>query len=209
MSTRGHGAASGEASIDRLLAIEKLSIQTRQNYALRVRAYLRRTGKTPDKLVAQVRRSPKRFEEDFVRFLGEVSKKSATSTTAIWRDSLKRFLEINRVKGVDWEYVNQFVPKVTKSGQDRAPSLEEVRKVAIVADLRTKCLVLLLASSGMRVGSVDYLRWKDLTELEWEGKKLAKVVVYAGEPEQYPSFVTPECYEYLSEYRRFRENLGE
>ena len=198
-----------EDSIRKLMDIGKLAPQTKANYILRIRAYLRRVKMNPDQFIREVKRRPKWFEEDFIKFIGEVKKSSATSTVAFWRDSLKRFLEINRVKGVDWEYINQFLPKVVKSGQDRAPTIEELRKVVSVADLRTKCLILFLSSSGARIGSIDYLRWRDLTEVESDAGKLAKVVIYRGEPEEYTSYATPECYEHLLSYRGMRENVGE
>ena len=164
---------------------------------------------TPDEFLQEIRRRPKKFEEEFIRFVGEVSKESATSTVAFWRDSLRRFVEINRVGGIDWAYVNQFLPRVKKSGQDRAPTLEEIRRLVSVADLRTKCLILFLVSSGARIGSVEYLRWRDLQEVELQGRKMARITVYAGEPEEYYSFVSPECWEYLSRYRERRESIGE
>ena len=202
----------GEESFHRLLAAGKLAAQTKQNYVGRVRAYIRLTGRaglTPDEFLQEIRRRPKRFEEEFIRFIGEASKRSATSTVAFWRDSLRRFVEINRVGGIDWDYVNQFLPKVKKSGQDRAPTLEEIRRIVSVADLRTKCLILFLVSSGARIGSIDYLRWKDFQEVELEGRKMARVTIYAGEPEEYYSFVSPECWEYLLRYRERREGVGE
>ncbi|MDG6921073.1 MAG: site-specific integrase [Nitrososphaerota archaeon] len=200
---------SEEPSITTLRASGKLAIQTKENYILRIRAYLRRVGMSPDQFIQTVSRDPKAFETDFVKFIAEVSGTSASSTTAFWRDSLRRFLEINRVKGVDWDYVNQFIPKVRKSGQDRAPTLEEIRKVVAVADLRTKCLILFLASSGARIGSMEYLHWRDIQEVEFEGWKLAKVTIYRGEPEEYDTFASPECYEYLLKYREIREKVGE
>ncbi|MDG6920622.1 MAG: site-specific integrase [Nitrososphaerota archaeon] len=200
---------SEESSVATLRASGKLAHQTKENYILRIRAYLRRVGMSPDQFIQTVSRDPKAFEEDFVKFIAVVSGTSASSTTAFWRDSLRRFLEINRVKGVDWDYVNQFIPKVRKSGQDRAPTLEEIRKVVAVADLRTKCLILFLTSSGARIGSIEYLRWRDIQEVEFEGWKLAKVTIYRGEPEEYDTFVSPECYEYLLKYREVREKVGE
>ncbi|MDG6987840.1 MAG: site-specific integrase [Nitrososphaerota archaeon] len=198
-----------ESSVATLRASGKLAHQTKENYILRIRAYLRRVGMSPDQFIQTVSTDPKAFEEDFVRFIAEVSRGSASSTTAFWRDSLRRFLEINRVKGVDWDYVNQFIPKVRKSGQDRAPTLEEIRKVVAVADLRTKCLILFLTSSGARIGSTEYLRWRDIQEVEFEGWKLANVTIYRGEPEEYDSFASPECYDYLLKYREIREKVGE
>ena len=202
----------GEETFQRLLAAGKLAAQTKQNYVGRVRAYIRLTGRagmTPDEFLQEIRRWPKRFEEELIRFIGLVSKESATSTVAFWRDSLRRFVEINRVGGIDWDYVNQFLPRVKKSGQDRAPTLEEIRRLVSVADLRTKCLILFLLSSGARIGSIEYLRWKDFQEVELQGRKMARVTIYAGEPEEYYSFVSPECWEYLSRYREMRESVGE
>lgn len=198
-----------ESSILRLQAAAKLSPQTRENYVLRVRAFLRRVDMSADEFVKKVESDPKWFEEEYIVFVGEVSKSSATSTTAFWRDSLKKFLEINRIKGVDWEYLNQFLPRVRKSGLDRAPTAEEVRKLVSIAPLRTRCLILFLCSSGARIGSVEYLHWRDFEEVVANGRKMARAVIYRGEPEEYVSFVSPECWENLLRYRGVREELGE
>jgi len=198
-----------EKSIERLRASGKLAQQTKRNYEFRVMAYLRGVGKSPDEFVTNVERHPKKFEEDFIKFLQETSKKSAPSTTAFFRDSLKRFLELNRVNNVDWNYINQFLPKQKKSGQDRAPTTEEIQKIVEMADLRMRCLVLFLCSSGARIGTVEYLRWKDIEAIEAENQKFAKVTGYRGEPEEYTTFITPECQRHLLQYKELRESLGE
>lgn len=204
-------AAEDDQSMKNLMASARLAPDTKKNYRFKVREYLRATGSTGDQLVDSVRRSPKVFEKRFAEFLQEVGKKSSPSTVVGFRDSVKRFLEINRVgsKSVDWNYVSEFVPKHKRFGEDRAPTLDEVRKIVQMADLRTKCLILFLCSSGARIGSVAWLKWRDVEEVEWEGRKFAKVTVYRGEPEQYTTFVTPECYSHLGDYRRLRESLGE
>jgi integrase len=196
-------------SVDRLLASAKLAEATKKGYLMRLNQYLKTTKQSPDEFVAAVRAHPKKFEEGFVVFLQGVARKSSSSTTMSFRDSVKRFLEINRVAGVNWAYVNEFVPSAKRTGQDRAPTQEEIRRILDVADLRTKCLVLFLCSSGARVGAVPYLRWRDVEEVKAEGRKFAKVVIYRGEPEAYITFVTPECYRLWSGYREMRENLGE
>ena len=37
----------------------------------------------------------------------------------------------------------------------------------------------------------------------------AKLTVYKGEREEYTTFVTPECYHSLEQYKRSRESIGE
>ena len=62
-----------------------------------------------------------------------------------------------------------------------------------------------MSSSGIRLGAWDYLHWKDIDPIKRDGKIVAaKIIVYAGDNEQYVSFVTPEAYfqlEYWMEYR--------
>jgi len=196
-------------SVARLMASAKLAEMTKRNYLMRVNQYVKAIGTTPDDLVREARAHPRKFEEELIGFVQKASKESSPSTTAAFRDSLKRFLEINRVEKINWGYINEFVPNAKKVGQDRAPTLEEIRKIIDVADLRTKCLILYLCSSGARIGSVEWLRWRDIEEVEHNGQKFARVTIYRGDPEEYVSFVTPECYRLLLEYRERRGNIGE
>ena len=54
-----------------------------------------------------------------------------------------------------------------------------------------------MASSGIRLGAWDYLRWKDIRPIERQGKVIAaKIIVYAGDDEEYFSFITVEIYHY-------------
>jgi hypothetical protein len=52
-----------------------------------------------------------------------------------------------------------------------------------------------MASSGIGLGAWDYLRWKDIQPIERQGKvAAAKIIVYAGDDEEYFSFLTSEAY---------------
>lgn len=68
-----------------------------------------------------------------------------------------------------------------------------------------------MASSGIRIGAWDYLRWKHVTPIYDEMKELmaAKIIVYAGEPEEYYSFMTTEAYQTLKDWMNFRNSYGE
>ena len=197
------------ASVERLMASAKLSEVTKRNYMMRVNQYLKEAKMNPDELVRWAKSKPRKFEESFIAFIQQVPKRSSPSTTMSFRDSVKRFLEINRVTGINWQYVNEFVPSAKKAGQDRAPTPEEIRRIIDVADLRTKCLVLFLCSSGARIGSVPYLKWRDVEDIDVDGRKLTRVTIYKGEPEEYTTFITPECTSHWQEYRHWRESIGE
>lgn len=191
------------------MAVAKLAESTKKNYLMRVNQYVKEVKMGPDEFVRSVKARPKKFEESFIEFLQATAKRSSPSTTMAYRDSLKRFLEINRVRGIDWDYVGDFVPSAKKAGQDRAPTLEEIQRIVDVSDLRMRCLVLFLCSTGARIGSIPYLKWSDVEGVEVEEKKFAKVTIYRNEPEAYITFMTPESYGLLLEYRKLREGIGE
>ena len=124
-------------SVQRLLGSARLSDATKKGYLGRLELYLREAEMSPDELVEAARSHPREFEERFIRFVQETGRRSSTSTTTAFRDSVKKFLEINRVEEVKWGYVNEFVPGAKKAGQDRSPTLEEVRRIVDVADVRS------------------------------------------------------------------------
>lgn len=208
--TTGRVRGPEPESMRTFLAVKKLSDLTKYNYRFRIEQYLRWTGRDADALVREAAADPKAFERQFIAFLGEAGSGLKPTTVAFIRDSLKKFLEINRVGGIDWMYVSEFVPQRKRFGDDRAPTVEEIRRLLGIADLRMKCLILFLASSGARIGSIRYLRWQDVSPVEGGGGlEFARVVIYRGEPEQYATFVTPEAYAHLLEYQRLRAGLGE
>jgi hypothetical protein len=61
----------------------------------------------------------------------------------------------------------------------------------------------------MRLEAWNYLRWSHIKPIERDGKILAaKMTVYAGEPEEYFTFITPEAYRVLASWMKFRNESG-
>ncbi|HEY1247603.1 MAG TPA: hypothetical protein VGE97_01325 [Nitrososphaera sp.] len=68
----------------------------------------------------------------------------------------------------------------------------------------------MMASSGIRVGAWDYLKWEHITPIERDGKLVAaKVVVYAGSEDAYFTYITPEAYREVAAWMKYRANCGE
>lgn len=111
---------------------------------------------------------------------------------------------------ISWKKISRGLPKVRKYADDRAPTLEEIRKLVEYPDRRIKAIVYTMASSGIRLGAWDYLKWKHLVPLEKNGRIVAgRIMVYAGEDEQYFSFITPEAYRELQKWKDYRIQSGE
>jgi hypothetical protein len=62
----------------------------------------------------------------------------------------------------------------------------------------------------MRIGTWTYLKWKHIIPIKIDDILVAaKIVVYAGETEQYYSIITTEDYKALKEWMDFRSSYGE
>jgi hypothetical protein len=94
-----------------------------------------------------------------------------------------------------WKKITRGLPKIRRHADDRAPTIEEIQKICEYPDRRIKAIVYTMATSGIRLGAWDYLRWKHIKPILKNGNIVAaKIIVYAGDDEQYFSFITPEAY---------------
>ena len=99
----------------------------------------------------------------------------------------------------------------SRYSNDRPPTVEEIRKLLLFPDRRIKPIVLVMISSGMRVGSWAYLKWGHIRPIE-ENKviKAAKITIFNTKTKRfYNSLLTPEAYEAVKEWMEFRKSFGE
>jgi integrase len=136
---------------------------------------------------------------------GEISK----STIPNYFKATKLFCDMNDIV-LNWKKISKGIPSSKKAANDRAPTLEEIQKLIEYPDRRIKAIIYVMVSSGIRIGAWDYLKWKHVKPyFEKDELIAAKLQVYAGETEEYYSFITPEAYRALSDWMRFRESYGE
>ena len=94
-----------------------------------------------------------------------------------------------------------------KRVKDRSYTTEEIHKLLEFCDERTRCLVLLLASTGMRIGAVPFLRVGNVEKIV--GGEIYKITVYEKSNEEYYTFCTPECAMAIDSYLEYRKRYGE
>jgi hypothetical protein len=125
--------------------------------------------------------------------------------------SIKLFCEMADVL-IQWKKLTRGLPKGKKYADDRLPTTEETRKLLQYPDRRIKAIIYTMASSGIRLGAWDYLRWGDILPIERNGQIIAaRVRVYAGEDEEYLTFITGDsgAFGALKEWMEYRQNSGE
>ena len=137
-------------------------------------------------------------------------KEIAAGTIRNYVKSIKLFCQMADVT-ISWEKITRGLPKGRRYADDRAPTLEEIKKLCEYPDRRIKPLVYTMVSSGIRVGAWDYLRWGNIRPIEKESEIVAaRLTVYAGEEDDtYITYMTPSAYRDLSDWMKFREESGE
>jgi len=160
-------------------------------------------------------KSQEEVEDTVIRFVlfqkERVDKKEITSgTLRNYVKAIKLFCRMNHIN-VIWDIISRSLPKVKQYANDRIPTLEEIKKLIEYPDRRIKFVVLLTVSTGIRVGAWDYMKWKHITPIKNQNGDIvaAKLIVYAGEPEEYFTFMTPEAYNAVKEWMEFRASFGE
>jgi integrase len=115
-------------------------------------------------------------------------------------NAVKGFYKINDIV-LNVHKINKFMPEQIKVKKDRAYTHEEISKVLDVADERMRVVILLLASSGIRLGAIPTIGLRNLED--------NKLTVYENTREEYITFITPECKKAIDFYLDMRSRYGE
>lgn len=158
---------------------------------------------TPDGLLILKESALQIIVEDYVMYLRRRYKPSSVASIVA---GLMMFFSTND-KILNWDKVKRIIPEqVKKAGYD-AYKREDIQKILEnTGSLRNKSLVLFLASTGCRVGSIPSIEVRHLKNMS-DGCK--SVIFYDGSKEEYIGFLTPECSKTLDNYFEERQKSGE
>jgi hypothetical protein len=147
----------------------------------------------------------------FIQFQNSrvVRKEISGATVRNYVKSIKLFCDMADLP-VAWKKITRGLPRGRRYADDRIPTLEELTKLLEYPDRRIKAIVYTMASSGIRLGAWDYLRWGHIRPIEIDGKIVAaKIIVYAGEDDEYFSYISLEAFNELQNWMKYRESSGE
>ena len=137
--------------------------------------------------------NPKWVQDNLIQFISYQNERAkcekiSVSTIPNYYRATKLFCEMNDIV-LGWKKIARGMARVRKAANDRAPTLEEIQRMIEYPDRRIKPIVYTMASSGIRIGAWDYLRWKHVSPITNDKGEIiaAKLLVYAGDPEQYYS----------------------
>jgi hypothetical protein len=194
---------------------------TRNRYQTRLAKFFDFIGIADTRLEDRARAFAERGKNDsnwafnnivkFVQFQNSrVNKKEITGATVRnYVKSIKLFCEMTDIS-ISWKKITRGLPKGKKYADDRIPTIEEIQKLVEYPDRRIKAIVCTMASSGIRIGAWDYLKWAHIRPIHRNSEIIAaKMIVYAGEDEEYFTYISPEAWRALKNWKDYRESSGE
>ena len=113
-----------------------------------------------------IKLSVKQLEEmliDYLLFMKEdnLSKSYVTQQIA----AIKRFLFMNDIV-LNWKKIVEYMGEFKRKQKDEAYTAEQIQKVLETCDLRSRVMVLLFASTGIRLGALPEIKLKSLNKIE-------------------------------------------
>lgn len=144
---------------------------------------------------------PLKAQNNLINFIIKC-KKEGKSYAAIhnYVAAVTAYYQINDVV-LNVRKIGKFMPEHKKTRKDRAFTHSEISKMLEVADLRMRAVILILASSGCRLGAIPLLKLGNLQD--------TRLTIYENDKEEYYTFVTQECKQAIDSYLHQRSRYGE
>lgn len=190
------------------------SKHTKVNYGLAFKQFLKDGAKTQD-LQVLLDYKPKVIEQMVIGYIENLRDKGRShATIQLHCAAIFHFFEMNDVV-LNRRKITRFIPpNESASDTDGVYTADGITKIINEGcnDLRSKLMVLLMASTGMRAGALPGLLVGHLEprSVPNESKiKIYTIQVYAGTKSRYYTFTTPECTALIDSYLDYRRRLGE
>jgi site-specific recombinase XerD len=143
---------------------------------------------------------------DYISYL-RTQKGLASQSVAAYVSAIRKFYVMNDVQ-LNWEKIHSFEGEGEKRAEDRPYIHSEILAMLQKTTPRNRAMILLMASAGLRVGSLPSFRVKDLEPID--RYNIYKVNVYASSKKSsYFSFCSVEARKEVDEYLEWRKRLGE
>lgn len=186
---------------------------TRKAYVIRLKNYLRSpliSFSTFDELLGRDIRS---VEQGIIDILIDMRHKKQLSFSAqnIFLCALTHFYSINDVT-INRKKIKKFMSESENKYEYRSYTPTEIASLLNISDEREKTIILILASTAMRVGAVHPLRLKDLKrwKVNEQDGYIYQIEVYSSSSKfKYYTFCTPECAVAIDNYLELRCRYGE
>jgi integrase len=171
---------------------------TRRAYVIYLTKYIDHLGSKFNSLLKQS--DSKKIEQSIIEYIILLKKTKSYGAIHNYVSAIFAFYKINDII-LNTNKISRFMPDNRKSNKDRPYKQEEILKLLEFADERMRAVILLIASTGMRIGAIPSLTLSNLETIEIElAIKIYKITVYENDNEEHFTYCTPECAKAIDEY---------
>jgi integrase len=180
---------------------------TRAGYETSLKRYLNHIKKTGiDDLL--VNTEPRYVESQIIDYIMSLRDNGVSYATMIFLITpIFTFYQLNDVI-LNRKKVSRYLGEFKRVVRDAAYTTEQIQQALQNADSRIRMIILLLSSTGARIGSLPSLTLGNLTKIPQYN--LYKITFYEGTNNEYYTFTTRECaLTGIDNYLSYRQRCGE
>jgi integrase len=180
---------------------------TRTAYNVSIRRYLNHIKqKSMDDLLLS-NTNPRHIESQIIDYIMSLRNSGVSYATIQFLVApIFTFYQLNDVI-LNRKKVSRYLGEYKRVVKDGAYTTEQIQQMLQTADIRMRLIILLLSSTGARVGSLPGLVLGNLTKLVDHG--LYRIMFYEGSNNEYYTFTTNECASSVDNYLLYRQRCGE
>jgi integrase len=148
------------------------------------------------------------IQSDIINWITHMKDTAGLSPASInlYVAAVNHFYAMNDVT-LNTRRINAFKPEFRNVVEDQPYTREQIKLLLDKAEPRNRAIILLLSSSGMRVGALQNLRVGDLTPID--KYNIYQIQVYKRSKSKYITFCTPECRKEIDLHLQYRKRYGE
>jgi hypothetical protein len=185
---------------------------TREAYENSLRRYLNHIKqKTPDDLLLHTS-NPRYIESQIIDYIMSLRNSGVSYATIQFLVApIFTFYQLNDVV-LNRKKVSRYLGENKRVVKDGAYTTEQIQTALESADIRMRLIILLLSSTGCRIGSLPGLVLGNLTKLPDHGSTMMmmyRIVFYERTNNEYYSFTTSECGSAIDNFLLYRQRCGE
>lgn len=162
----------------------------------------------PDELLIH-HENPKVIQSQIIEYIIQLKNPPYSlryATRSQYLAAVLTFYDLNDVP-LSKKKIYRYLGEEERPIENRGYTSEEISKMLEVSDERTRAIILVLASTGIRIRAIIDLKLQDLVMIPQY--HLYHVRVYSDSKQRYLTFTTPEAARAIDIYLRYRERYGE
>ncbi len=161
------------------------------------------------KLVELLHMNPADIQNLIIKYIVWMKEKGLSKSSQVGRIApISTFVQSNdiilNVKKISKFYEEQ----ESNTEEDKAYSRDDLKAMLSIAKPRTRVMILIYSSTGIRKSALFELKLKHIEKIEEYG--LYKFTIYPySKDSRYVTFCTPECAKEIDSYLQYRKDAGE